>query len=112
MFDVFDKQLKDKNLGAKIVNYFSGYNDHRDDYIVATSILTQDILANAFRVPVDHVLITGLPRKDVFFGKKSTKSIPFRCIYMPTLRGGVGDECVNFKNRKTNGSFNYFCNLP
>jgi CDP-glycerol glycerophosphotransferase (TagB/SpsB family) len=99
MFDVFGGRPTNKNLIGKFVDYLSAYNEHRNDYIVATSPLTQEILANAFRVPVSHVLITGFPRNDVFLKEPKTKikKTPFRCIYMPTFRGGIGSECDLFQ---------------
>jgi CDP-glycerol glycerophosphotransferase len=99
MFDVFAKKPKEDNLKRKIVDYFSDFDAHRDDYVIATSVLTQSILSNAFKVPVEHTLITGFPRNDVFFEKEENiiENAPFRCIYMPTFRGDKGAECNLFQ---------------
>jgi len=94
MFDVFGDTKANKNIKGRLIDAMSPYNRHRNDYILATSELTQDILSNAFRCPIENTLITGLPRNDVFFDENENES--YQCIYMPTFRGGIGSECDLF----------------
>ena len=98
MYDVFGDKVKNKNYRGKIMDYLTPYNNLRNDYLVATSKETQKTLSKAFRIPKNKALITGLPRNDIFFQKTQNerKAKPFRCIYMPTFRGGIGTECDLF----------------
>ncbi|SEL70785.1 CDP-glycerol glycerophosphotransferase [Colwellia chukchiensis] len=97
MYDVFGDKVVHKNVVGKLVDKLSPYNQIRNDYLLATSVETQNTLANAFRLPKERTLITGFPRNDVFLKPyvKATKSA-FKCIYMPTFRGGIGSECDLF----------------
>ena len=98
MFDVFDESKKNKNLTGRIFDWLAPYNKHRNDILVATSELTREILAKAFRLPTDSVLSCGFPRNDVFFDqKKGDEKDIFKCIYMPTFRGGKNTECNLFE---------------
>jgi CDP-glycerol glycerophosphotransferase (TagB/SpsB family) len=97
MYDVFGDQTADKNIVGSLFDFFSPYEKIRNDYLLATSTETQNTLSKAFRLPKDRVLITGFPRNDVFLKekKKAIKSA-YKCIYMPTFRGGIGTECDLF----------------
>lgn len=98
MFDVFGDRQNNKNFVGNFFDYLSPYNQHKNDCVVATSELTQNILSTAFRVPLEKTFITGFPRNDVFFDsvKQRHNSKLLKCIYMPTFRGGIGTECDLF----------------
>ena len=97
MYDVFGDKATKKNLTGKLFDKLSSYNNIRNDYLLATSEETQKILSKAFRVPKERTIITGFPRNDVFLKPltKAKNSI-YKCIYMPTFRGGIGSECDLF----------------
>jgi CDP-glycerol glycerophosphotransferase (TagB/SpsB family) len=98
MFDVFGGREKQKNSMGRFIDWLSPYNKHRNDIVIATSELTQNILAKAFRVPLDKVLTCGFPRNDVFFENiEHIENEQFKCIYMPTFRGGMASECDLFE---------------
>ncbi len=99
MYDVFGDKVVHKNLVGKFFDKLSPYNKIRNDYLLATSEETQNTLSKAFRLAKDRTLITGFPRNDVFLGLSSTlkpTDIAYKCIYMPTFRGGKGSECDLF----------------
>lgn len=96
MYDVFGDRLDNKNFKGRLVDALSPYNKHRNDFAIATSELTQKIIAKAFRIPEENTLITGFPRNDVFFKETSKINGQYQCIYMPTFRGGIGTECDLF----------------
>ncbi len=96
MFDAFVE--KEKNSLGKFVDWLSPYNKHRNDIITATSPFTQSLLAKAFRVEPRQVLTSGFPRNDVFFQNIEPQTTDqFKCIYMPTFRGGKATECDLFE---------------
>ncbi|AOW77065.1 hypothetical protein A3Q34_09475 [Colwellia sp. PAMC 20917] len=97
MYDVFGEQTVEKNIVGRLFDFLSPYERIRNDYLLATSTETQNTLSKAFRLPKDRVLITGFPRNDVFLKEKKNaiKSV-YKCIYMPTFRGGIGTECDLF----------------
>lgn len=98
MFDVFGDHKKTKNVTGKLFDWLSPYNKHRNDIVIATSELTKDLLAKAFRIPSTKVLECGFPRNDVFYaGVTNIKNDKFKCIYMPTFRGGIASECDLFE---------------
>ncbi|TWX67628.1 CDP-glycerol glycerophosphotransferase family protein [Colwellia sp. C1TZA3] len=101
MFDVFGGRKNKKNAIGQLIDWLSPYNKHRNDIVISTSELTQSLLAKAFRIPHDKVLTCGFPRNDVFFEKagntENAKSTQFKCIYMPTFRGGKASECDLFE---------------
>ena len=104
MFDAFNENKKRKNLIGRLFDWLAPYNKHRNDIVISTSVLTQQIIAQAFRVPLNSVLTCGFPRNDVFFEKagnteiiESGENAKFKCIYMPTFRGGKGTECDLFE---------------
>ncbi len=98
MFDVFGGRQSTKNIFGRFVDWLSPYNRHRNDIVIATSELTQKILAKAFRIPISNVLTCGFPRNDIFFKKtEKTENQQFQCIYMPTFRGGIASECDLFE---------------
>jgi CDP-glycerol glycerophosphotransferase (TagB/SpsB family) len=94
--------VKKKNLIGRFIDCLSPYNKYRNDIVVATSELTQNILAKAFRVPLNKVLTCGFPRNDVFFEDiediEDIENEKFKCIYMPTFRGEMASECDLFEN--------------
>jgi CDP-glycerol glycerophosphotransferase len=100
MYDVFGNKVMNKNLIGKIFDKLSPYEKIRNDYLLATSEETQHTLCNAFRLPKERTLITGFPRNDVFLKPsnqtQTTKNNAYKCIYMPTFRGGIGAECDLF----------------
>jgi len=97
MYDVFGDKVKTKNKWGQFVDAISPYDKIRNDYLLATSIETQKILSQAFRIPKSRTLITGFPRNDIFLNHSIiTEDKPFQCIYMPTFRGGMGTECDLF----------------
>ena len=97
MYDVFGDKVVKKNLIGKLFDKLSPYEKIRNDYLLATSIETQNTLSKAFRLPKDRTIITGFPRNDIFLKPlaKSENNI-YKCIYMPTFRGGKGSECDLF----------------
>jgi CDP-glycerol glycerophosphotransferase len=100
MFDVFGGRKNQKNYLGRFFDWLSPYNKHRNDIVIATSELTQKVLAKAFRIPLDKVLTCGFPRNDVFFENENDQNIKnnaFKCIYMPTFRGGMASECDLFE---------------
>ena len=98
MYDVFgDKVVKKNNIG-RLFDKFSPYNKIRNDYLLATSKETQETLSKAFRISIERTLITGFPRNDLLLGLHDKASnMPYKCLYMPTFRGGVGSECDLFE---------------
>jgi len=97
MYDVFGEQPGNKNRVGRLFDFLSPYEGHRNDFLLATSEETQKTLSKAFRLPKERTLITGFPRNDVFINPAITeKERPYKCIYMPTFRGGVGTECDLF----------------
>lgn len=97
MYDVFGDRVVKKNVVGRLVDTLSPYNNIRNDYLLATSEETQKTLSNAFRLPKERTIITGFPRNDIFLtsvGKTNNKC--YKCIYMPTFRGGQGSECDLF----------------
>ncbi|WP_426369346.1 CDP-glycerol glycerophosphotransferase family protein [Pseudocolwellia sp. HL-MZ7] len=98
MFDAFADKKEQKNIFGQFVDYLSPYNEHRNDLVISTSELTQATLAQAFRLDKVQVLTSGFPRNDVFFEHiEKSKNVPFKCIYMPTFRGGIASECDLFE---------------
>lgn len=87
MYDVFGDRVCTKNKWGKFVDAISPYDQVRNDYLLATSVETQNTLSKAFRLDKCRTLITGFPRNDVFLNNKAkTPEQSFRCIYMPTFR--------------------------
>ncbi len=98
MYDAFDTNKNNKNIFGRLIDHLSPYNEHRNDIIVATSPLTQKLLAKAFRAKPSQVLTCGFPRNDVFFeDADNSDKTQFKCIYMPTFRGGISSECDLFE---------------
>lgn len=97
MYDVFGDKAIQKNATGRLFDALSPYERNRNDYLLATSEETQTTLSKAFRVDKYRTLITGFPRNDVFLKPMNkAKSKDYRCIYMPTFRGGIGTECDLF----------------
>ncbi|GHE89447.1 CDP-glycerol glycerophosphotransferase family protein [Thalassotalea profundi] len=97
MYDTFDTKSIQKNIIGKLFDVLSPYEKHRNDYLLATSAETQMTLSKAFRIPKSRTIITGFPRNDVFLKPLiKSKSATYKCIYMPTFRGGIGAECDLF----------------
>ena len=97
MYDVFGDKVTKKNFVGKLFDKLSPYNKSRNDYLLATSEETQSTLSKAFRLPKERTIITGFPRNDVFLKPLAkTKNSIYKCIYMPTFRGGMGSECDLF----------------
>jgi CDP-glycerol glycerophosphotransferase len=99
MYDVFGNRISKRNSLGKLFDLLMPYYRSRNDILLATSEETQDTLSNAFRVPKERTLITGFPRNDIFLkGAPSSDSVgsKYKCIYMPTFRGGKGTECDLF----------------
>ena len=99
MYDVFGDNKVNKNIVGKLFDFLSPYEKIRNDFLIATSEETQNTLSKAFRIPKQRTIITGFPRNDVFLKpkiKSENKSKAFKCIYMPTFRGGIGTECDLF----------------
>ncbi|ARD44559.1 CDP-glycerol glycerophosphotransferase family protein [Colwellia sp. PAMC 21821] len=88
MYDTFEQETKNK---------MTPYINNSYDYLIATSPVTQKVLAKAFRMPLEKTLLTGFPRNDAFFPPiQRIKNKKFKCIYMPTFRGEIGEECDLF----------------
>ena len=97
MYDVFGEKVIHKNVIGRLFDYLSPYEKQRNDYLLATSSETQQTLSKAFRLPLERTLITGFPRNDVFLNLPvKAENTPYKCIYMPTFRGGQGSECDLF----------------
>ncbi|MEY8213664.1 MAG: CDP-glycerol glycerophosphotransferase family protein [Colwellia sp.] len=104
MYDVFGDKVVKKNLVGKFFDKLSPYEKIRNDYLLATSEETQNTLSKAFRLPKERTLITGFPRNDIFLKPLSIPvtatpaptNTSYKCIYMPTFRGGKGSECDLF----------------
>lgn len=97
MYDVFGNKVVNKNFVGKFFDKLSPYNKIRNDYLIATSEETQKTLSKAFRLPKERTLISGFPRNDIFLKPLSKpKYDTYKCIYMPTFRGGMGSECDLF----------------
>jgi len=92
MFDTYSEEKGNQNIYGKIEKLLTPYNKHRNDYLTVTSVLTQKVMAGAFRLPIEKTIITGFPRNDVFLSANinNDKNRAYRCIYMPTHRGGDG----------------------
>ncbi|MGB1262267.1 MAG: CDP-glycerol glycerophosphotransferase family protein [Cognaticolwellia sp.] len=97
MYDVFGDKVVKKNVIGKLFDTLSPYNKQRNDYLLATSEETQQTLSKAFRIPKERTLITGFPRNDALLtASAESTSDSYKCIYMPTFRGGKGTECDLF----------------
>jgi CDP-glycerol glycerophosphotransferase len=97
MYDVFGDKVNTKNKWGRFVDAITPYDKIRNDYLIATSIETQNTLSQAFRLPKNRTLITGFPRNDVLLKSSIlAEDKLFECIYMPTFRGGMGTECDLF----------------
>lgn len=97
MYDAFDTKPLQKNIIGKLFDVLSPYEKHRNDYLLATSEETQTTLSKAFRIPKSRTIITGFPRNDVLLKAiTKPKGKSYKCIYMPTFRGGIGTECDLF----------------
>lgn len=96
MFDTFDAPKAGDNIFGKLVNFLTPYNKIRNDYLIATSSETQKTLSRAFKISKERTLITGFPRNDVLLNCHNERDTTFKCIYMPTFRGGIGTECDLF----------------
>lgn len=79
------------NNRRRITGFLLPFFKHRQDFLIASSDETADVLSQAFRVHRDRLLQVGQPRNMVFLDSNE-RSKTFRAIYMPTLRGGAGDE--------------------
>lgn len=55
-------------------------------YLISTSDITQKLMSNAFRHPLNKVLITGLPRNDVLRMPLQVNDKLYNVYYMPTMR--------------------------
>ncbi|MBF8723032.1 CDP-glycerol glycerophosphotransferase family protein [Pseudomonas guariconensis] len=63
--------------------------------VTASSEEEKKNLITAFRVDSEKVLVTGLPRNEVFFNE-SLKEKEFKVLYMPTHRGEGEFDVTNF----------------
>lgn len=89
-----------KTIGFLDEKYKNKEKVYNQDYLISTSVLFQEIIAEAFKEEKNKVLITGQPRNDLFF-KKSNFFIKRKIdknkykkifIWMPTYRQSiVGD---------------------
>ena len=71
-------------------------------YTLATSPFFVECMSSAFRIPREHVLLTGLPRNDLFFeqsdyfqelvGKHQYSSVG---VWMPTFRQTISQDIVD-----------------
>lgn len=74
------------------------------DYTIATSPITSGLMSKTFRIPEKNILVTGLPRHDIFFSKIPNAEIGSNpdlrkifedkkfnkyILYAPTFRRGV-----------------------
>lgn len=81
----------------KILFPYLDYVNH-PKLVLALAENTQKIFSNAFRVPLDSVVITGYPRNDVLLRNEcvsregSNNERIQKIIYMPTFRGGESSE--------------------
>lgn len=104
MYDAFSESLsgeKYKNIWGKLEIFLTPYNENRNDIIIATSIETQELLANAFQLTKQQTIISGFPRNDVFYSPKQNQKKAgekFQCLYVPTFRGEVGSEFNLFES--------------
>ena len=89
---VYDDRINSSdNLGIKnkikqkIFHFIRTPSDA--SFIIASSYQESKNLSTAFRQSHDNILITGLPRNDIFFTSGNHYSSPFfNVIYMPTHR--------------------------
>ncbi len=75
------------------------YLNHRQDFVVSTSEETTKVFSNAFRIEKENIICTGLPRNDVFINNPKSSG-RYKVIYMPTFRGGIGDDLDLFTKYK------------
>ncbi|MBU4274827.1 CDP-glycerol glycerophosphotransferase family protein [Patescibacteria group bacterium] len=61
--------LEPKGIKKIILRLLIPWGFERKDFVIATSPLFQKIMASAFRVNEDKVIITGSPRNDIFFNE-------------------------------------------
>lgn len=86
-----------KKIGALLSD---GPNVPLGDYAIATSELFRDVLAQAFQMLPERVLVTGLPRNDRLL--KTSGAPPKVPLWMPTFRhshGGVTRQDSLFSPR-------------
>ena len=69
-------------------------SNERYDVVISTGRLCTDSFSTAFNVSKSTIMTTGFPRNDAFSfeAEKKDQLMPYRVIYMPTFRGGLGDD--------------------
>ena len=78
------------------------YGKKKDIYTTATSPFYVEVMSSAFRIPKEHVLLTGLPRNDLFFeqstffqdliGNHHYSSVG---VWMPTFRQTIKQDILD-----------------
>ncbi len=96
-----DKIFTSKNhLIQKYQVLFSLLVNDRYDLVISTGDKCSTLFSSAFNEPLKKIIKTGFPRNDVFLTMSNEKTLetPFKVIYMPTFRGGIGDEFDLFES--------------
>lgn len=87
------------NLKERIHNLFPQNRADIPDYFISTSHSWDDILKQAY--PAKNIVVTGLPRNDVFFKNDNTPFIgeidrkfntPLKILYLPTFRDSFNNK--------------------
>lgn len=89
-----------RSISGEVRDKLFPFLKYRQDFVIATSDETSKVFSSAFRISRDKVLATGMPRNDVFRSSLDKKDEIYRVIYMPTFRGGIGDEINLFDDYK------------
>ena len=106
-----NRELDNKFFWLKLPElFFPFFYEYGVDRVVSTAKVFNPLLASAFNLSEENVILSGYPRNDVFFKKKAIfcptiKNIShFKKIilYLPTFRTGKGLEFL-FEGYKFNG---------
>jgi CDP-glycerol glycerophosphotransferase (TagB/SpsB family) len=81
-------------LAIKYPKLYSILLNDKFDLVISTGSKCSELFSSAFNEPKEKIVSTGFPRNDVFLfpAKEKPLGSPYKVIYMPTFRGGVGDE--------------------
>lgn len=90
-----DKNANLDSLIKKIIIIILPFLREEYDLIIASSKEDKSIYHTAFRTPLKKIIVTGYPRNDAIYKSLIEQNFKItqtkKIIYMPTLRGGIGD---------------------
>lgn len=96
-----DKRANDKNkVLFRFPRLLPFLINERYDMVISTGELCSASFSTAFNIPLERIKATGFPRNDVFLKEGKSKEINslYKVIYMPTFRGGAGEQFDLFES--------------